>query len=91
MVSAYHQHYGEHFVKRYRQKAIQVLGNDFFNETNNFGTLTDVKDNLRPSSEFASFWEFAQSVIDRHKIDDHWVSIHEYCSICDPLIIKAFT
>ena len=87
----YHQHYGEHFVKRYRQQAIKVLGNNFFNETNNFGTLTDVKDNLRPTSEYASFWEFAQSVIDRYKIDEHWVPINEYCSICDPLNIKAFT
>ena len=86
----YHHHYGEHFVKRYRQQAIKVLGNDFFNETNNFGTLIDVKDNQRPSSEFASFWEFAQSVIDRYKIDEHWAPIYEYCSICDPLNIKAF-
>ena len=31
----YHQHYGEHFVKRYRQQAIKVLGNDLFNEANN--------------------------------------------------------
>ena len=88
--SWYHPHFGKHFVQKYRQKAIKALGKDFFNATNNFGTLLKVSENRRPSSEFASFWEFAQAVIERYKMDEHWMPISEYCSICDPVNLKAF-
>ena len=82
--------YGQPFVSKYRQQAVEVLGIDFFNETNNFGTVMKVPKNGRRSSQLPSFWEFAQSVIDRYKMNVHWVPITEFCSICDPLNIKAF-
>lgn len=82
--------YGQPFVSKYRQQAVKVLGIDFFNETNNFGTVMNVPKNGRRSSQLPSFWEFAQSVIDRYKMNVHWVPITEFCSICDPLNIKAF-
>lgn len=88
--SWYHPHFGKYFVQKYRRQAIKVLGKDFFNQTNNFGTVTNVPQNRRPSSEFASFWEFAQAVIDRYKMDEHWMPISSYCSICSPINIKAF-
>ena len=87
----YHQHYGEHFVKRYQKQAIKAWVNESFNETNNFGTLTNVKENLRPCSDSASFFEsFIEFVIGRYKIDEHWIPVHLYCSICNPLNMKAF-
>ena len=86
----YHPHFGKHFVQKYSRKAIQVLGKDFFNGTNNFGAVMNIPKSLRPSSEFASFWEFAQAVVDSYKMDEHWIPISSYCSICSPINIKAF-
>ena len=63
--------YGQPFVSKYRQQAVKILGIDFFNETNNFGAVMNVPNNGRRSSNLPSFWEFAQSVIDRYKINVH--------------------
>ena len=90
--SPYHNYnlYGKYFVERYRTQAIKALGEDYFNETNNFGTPLKVLDNRRPNSDLPSFWEFSQAVIERYKMDEHWIPINEYCSICNPITLKSF-
>ena len=86
----YYNKFGKPFVKKYRKKAIEVLGEEYFSEANNYGTPIQVKDNRRPNSDLPSFWEFSQSVIDSYKIDDHWRPIVEHCSICNKLSLKAY-
>lgn len=86
----YYQNFGKLFVKKYREKAILALGKEFFTENNNFGTPLKVPDNRRPNADLPSFWEFAQSVIDGYKMDEHWQPIFKYCSICNPTTLKAF-
>ena len=86
----YYEKYGKYFVARYRRKAIEVLGAKYFTEQNNFGTPIKVPDNRRPNADLSSFWEFAQAVIDRYKMNKHWIPINEYCSICNPITLKAF-
>ena len=86
----YYNKFGKPFVKKYRKKAIEVLGEQYFNEENNYGTPIQVKDNRRPNSDLPSFWEFSQAVIDEYKIDDHWRPIVEHCSICNTLSLKAY-
>ena len=86
----YYTVYGKYFVQKYREKAIKALGKDYFNEINNFGTPIKVLDNRRPNSDLPTFWEFAQSVIERYKMDEHWIPINEYCSICNPTMLKVF-
>ena len=78
----YYEQFGKSFVKKYRKMAIEALGEQYFNKENHFGTPILVKDNRRPNSNLPSFWEFAQSVIDGFKIDEHWAPINKYCSIC---------
>ena len=86
----YYEKFGKHFVEKYREMAIEALGEEYFSKENNFGTPIKVFDNRRPNADLPSFWEFAQSVIDKYKIDEHWVPINEYCSICSPTTLKAF-
>ena len=86
----YYDRFGKLIVQKYRKMAISALGTQYFNKGNNFGTPIPVTDNRRPNSDLPSFWEFAQSVIDGFKIDEHWVPINKYCSICSELTIRAF-
>ena len=86
----YYEQFGKAFVKRYRKMAIEALGEQYFNKENHFGTPVLVKDNRRPNSNLPSFWEFAQSVIDGFKIDEHWAPINKYCSICSYPATRAF-
>ena len=86
----YYDRFGKLIVQKYRKMAISALGTQYFNKDNNFGTPIPVTDNRRPNSDLPSFWEFAQSVIDGYKIDEHWVPINKYCSICSELTIRAF-
>ena len=86
----YYEQFGKSFVKKYRKMAIEALGEQYFNEENHFGTPILVKDNRRPNSNLPSFWEFAQSVIDGFKIDEHWAPINKYCSICSYPATRAF-
>ena len=86
----YFNNFGKYFVKKYREKAKTALGDEYFTEINNFGTPLQVKDNRRPNADLPSFWEFAQAVIDGYKMDEHWEPIYKYCSICNPVTLKAF-
>ena len=86
----YYNTFGKHFVKKYREKAKTALGEEYFTEINNFGTPLKVKDNRRQNADLPTFWEFAQSVIDGYKMDEHWEPIYKYCSICNPSSLKAF-
>ena len=86
----YYNTFGKHFVKKYREKAKTALGEEYFTDTNNFGTPLKVKDNRRPNADLPTFWEFAQSVIDGYKMDEHWEPIYKCCSICNPSSLKAF-
>ena len=49
-----------------------------------------VLNNRRPNADLPSFWEFAQAIIDRYKMDEHWVPIYQFCSICNPTAMKGF-
>ena len=73
----YYETYGKHFVKKYRERATRALGKDYFRKSDNFGTAVKVNDNRRPNSDLPSFWGFSQDVIDRYKLDEHWVPINE--------------
>ena len=76
-------------VSAYRD-ILNVLGTDYFTDTNNFGTPIKVQDNRRPNADLPTFWEFSQSVIDGYKTDELWAPINEYCSICHPISLKAY-
>ena len=86
----YYKTYGKYFVQKYRKAAIKTLGESYFGEENNFGTPVKVLDDRRPNADLPSFWEFAQSVIDRYRMDEHWQPINEYCSVCNVISMKAF-
>ena len=86
----YYKTYGKYFVQKYRNAAIEKLGESYFYEENNFGTPVKVSDNRRPNADLPSFWEFAQSVIDKYRMDEHWQPINEYCSLCNVISMKAF-
>ena len=86
----YYVKYGNFFVKRYREKAIKVLGKEYFDKTNNFGTPLKVANNLRPNSDLPTFWEFVEAVTERYKLDEHWSPINEHCSICNQTSLKTF-
>lgn len=86
----YYKKFGKYFVEKYRDAAIKQLGESYFSKQNNFGTPINVKNNRRPNASLPSFWEFAQSVIDGYKIDEHWEPINEYCSLCNSISMKAF-
>lgn len=86
----FYETYGKQIVTKYRAKAISVLGKEYFSKINNFGTP------IKPSSSkrdynLPSFWEFVQAIIDGSiKMDAHWTPIHQFCSICHPITLKAF-
>ena len=42
----------------------------------------------RPNANLPSFWEFAQSVIIKLNMDEHWKPMFQYCSVCDPTQMK---
>ena len=86
----YYEKYGKKFVKRYRKRAIDALGKEYFYKSNNFGTPIKVENNLRPNSDLPSFWEFVESVTNRYFIDEHWAPINEECSVCNPISLKVF-
>ncbi len=80
----------EKLNEKYREMAITALGKEYFNKENNFGTPVKVSDNRRPNADLPSFWEFAQSAIDKYKLDEHWAPISAFCSICSLTTLKAF-
>ena len=86
----YYDNFGKHFVEKYREKALKELGEDFFGKENNFGTPMKVLNNGRPNADLPSFWEFVQAIIDRYKMDEHWIPIYQFCSVCNPTAMKAF-
>lgn len=86
----YYDNFGKYFVDKYREQAIKELGIEYFNKENNFGTPLKVMNNGRPNADLPSFWEFAQSIIDRYKMDEHWVPIYQFCSVCNPTAMKGF-
>ena len=86
----YYDNFGRHFVDKYRTQAIKELGIEYFDEGNNFGTPMKVLNNRRPNADLPSFWEFVQAIIDRYRMDEHWVPIYQFCSICNPTAMKGF-
>ena len=86
----YYKNYGKYFVQRYRNAAIRKLGESYFSEENNYGTPLKVLNGRRPNADLPSFWEFAQSVIDKYRMDMHWQPIKEYCSVCNVISMKTF-
>ena len=86
----YYDNFGRHFVDKYRTQAIKELGIEYFDKENNFGTPMKVLNNRRPNADLPSFWEFVQAIIDRYRMDEHWVPIYQFCSICNPTAMKGF-
>jgi len=80
----YYKTYGKKIVAKFRTRAIQKFGDDFFSARNNYGAPIPVKDNGRPSSDLPIFWEFVQFVIESRKsaMDEHWKPTMNYCSLC---------
>jgi len=80
----YYKTYGKKIVAKFRTKAIQKFGDEFFSAKNNYGAPLPVKDNGRPSSDLPIFWEFVQFVIESRKgaMDEHWKPTFNYCSMC---------
>jgi len=75
-------------ARTYRQKAIGVLGKDYF-EAPNFGAELPVQSpNERTNSSLASFWEFVQHLIhtDPRAYNIHWKPISIHCQLCSSLV-----
>lgn len=70
----YYNLYGRKIVGRYRERAIQKFGSDYFSEVNNFGSPVKVEN--RTSGDLPSWWEFVRWIIDqdqtKHDMDEHW-------------------
>ena len=79
----YYQTYGKKIVYRFRERALKVLGEDFFSQSNNYGTLLEISSADRPNANLPSFWEFVQSVIIGLNMDEHWMPMYKYCSVCN--------
>ena len=70
----YYNLYGRKIVEKYREKAIQKFGPDFFSVANNFGSPVKVEN--RTTGVLPSWWEFVQWITDadqtKHDMDEHW-------------------
>ena len=91
----YYETYGKKIVHRFRERALKILGEDYFSKSNNYGTLLNISPADRPNANLPSFWEFVQSVIIGLNMDEHWMPMYKYCSVCnlndfsnDPYILK---
>ena len=88
----YFETHGKPIVQQFRRNAIDLLGSDFFNSSNNFGALLPVPGNRRPNAKLPSFWEFVQYLI-RPEIpmgmDEHWSPVYYYCSVCEKSRLAA--
>lgn len=80
----YYKLYGKKIVERFRSRAFDALGYEFFDESNNFGAPVVAKD-FRLTAELPTFWEFVQFIIGTPKsdFDEHWLSPITYCSLCN--------
>ena len=85
----YYEKYGKKIVYRFREKAIETLGSDFFDKSNNYGTFLKVENDNRPNANLPSFWEFVQSVIIKLNMDEHWQPMFQYCSVCHPIQLQV--
>ena len=81
----FYEAYGKEIVKKYREKAISVFGADFYDESNNYGTLLKVANGGRPNASLPTFWEFVQCVQENLCLNEHWMPIYKYCSVCHPI------
>ena len=81
----YYNKYGRKIVQRFREKAIQTLGKDYFNKSNNYGTLLKADDR---HGNMPSFWEFVQAVMIKLNMDEHWIPMHVHCFVCHPTQLK---
>ena len=79
----YYETYGKKIVHRFRERALKKLGKNYFSKSNNYGTLLKMSPEDRPNSNLPSFWEFAQSVIIGLNMDQHWMPMYIYCSVCN--------
>ena len=79
----YYQTYRKKIGRKFRERALQILGQDFFSQSNNYGTLLDISSADRPNANLPSFWEFGQSVIRGLNMDEHWMLMYKYCSVCN--------
>ena len=82
----YYEKYGKHIVKEFRDRAVTTLGANFFSQANNFGALLAVPGNRRPDATLPSFWEFVKYILHSTlpvPMDEHWMPIYQYCSICE--------
>ena len=85
----YYDLFGKVIVSKFREKAIKRLGKEFFEKSNNFGTVLKVADGSRVDAKFPSFWEFVQCVVTKMCSDEHWNPIYQHCSICHPLQLST--
>ena len=85
----YYEKYGKKIVYRFRDKAIETLGSNFFNKSNNYGTFLKVENDNRPNANLPSFWEFVQSVIIKLNMDEHWQPMFQFCSVCHPIQLQV--
>lgn len=75
--------YGKKIVEKYRSRALDTLGYEFFEESNHFGAPIKPKD-YRLTAELPTFWEFVQFLISlpKSEFDEHWLSPTTSCSVC---------
>ena len=61
----YYKRYGRDIVSRYRRRALERFGREFFSEANNYGTPMAVQGpGAKRPEGLPIFWEFVQFVID---------------------------
>jgi len=79
----YYNTYGKKIVSKYRSKAVQRLGPQYFSEKNNFGSPLPVSSGWR-SKSLPSWWEFVQYLLHTSpaRYDEHWKPVSTYCAPC---------
>ena len=79
----YYQKYGKQIVVEFRDKALNIFGQEFFDEKHNFGAFFN-NSNRKP--EMPIFWEFVQFLLKNPKnryLDPHWSPVYRLCSMCN--------
>lgn len=80
----YYKQYGSKMVGKYRRLAVKKFGDDFFSESNNFGSPVPLLPGRKRDANLPIFWEFVQALkLSRpSRMDEHWQPTWQYCSLC---------
>ena len=83
----YKTKFGDKIVKKFRRKAIDLFGKEYFEKAHNYGAGLPVipESRRKPSDNLPIFWEFVQyltSTSSPNVFDEHWRPISVHCNVC---------